>query len=288
MLRQGQQDVALTTWPQHAENCHLDSERRGSEGGGEDRVVGGGASAGNVETARSWLETGSILEEQQQAVSFYAVSLPSQAIPQEGRSATATPGQWGSTRSPFHIGLGGSPLYWQSQESLAHNLPAGGPELNRAGAAANSVQNLHEMNRCKPCLYLYAGHCRKGDNCLFCHRPHEDWQIKSIKPSDETRKRLRLIAQGWHRRGQEQQREEGGELVFGIPFPGFIKGSSRCRRGDEKREGSGWHRRGQEQRREEGGELVFGIAFPGFIKAGSFGAMGSTDMMAPFAPIVSL
>jgi len=48
----------------------------------------------------------------------------------------------------------------------------------------------HSSRQCKPCLFWYQSACHKGKRCLFCHIPHDDGEVRKVRPSKKTRNLL--------------------------------------------------------------------------------------------------
>merc|ERR1712126_424473 len=122
------------------------------------------------ETRLTSLGTATFSSERQLASSCAGFQ-PSQTMLQGRQCMSATPASMGM-RPLVPSGHGGSPQ-WQCQESFDHGAPASGLQSN-AEMADNIISlmslDLHDWNRCKPCLFHHAGHCSKGNNCNFCHR----------------------------------------------------------------------------------------------------------------------
>mmetsp|Transcript_78471 Transcript_78471/g.197155 ORF Transcript_78471/g.197155 Transcript_78471/m.197155 type:complete len:301 (-) Transcript_78471:97-999(-) len=47
----------------------------------------------------------------------------------------------------------------------------------------------HSIGKCKPCIYHANGGCKK-DGCTFCHRRHDERQMRRVRPSKNTRRCL--------------------------------------------------------------------------------------------------
>jgi len=55
----------------------------------------------------------------------------------------------------------------------------------------------HQFGDCRPCHFWFAGSCRKGVSCVYCHVPHPGQRRKRMRPSKHTRQRMRdALAEG--------------------------------------------------------------------------------------------
>lgn len=53
----------------------------------------------------------------------------------------------------------------------------------------------HAEGSCNPCAYWFRGMCRHGIRCHHCHFVHQDQKPKRLRPSKNTRRRIRALEQ---------------------------------------------------------------------------------------------
>jgi len=84
-----------------------------------------------------------------------------------------------------------------SKLRLATSPSTATPPLSAGSSSADESPPIHQADTsvehaagtCKPCIYQHAGGCRKA-GCLFCHLPHNQQQLRRVRPSKCTRRCL--------------------------------------------------------------------------------------------------
>mmetsp|Transcript_115605 Transcript_115605/g.331945 ORF Transcript_115605/g.331945 Transcript_115605/m.331945 type:complete len:326 (-) Transcript_115605:91-1068(-) len=107
--------------------------------------------------------------------------------------AGGPPGIWSSTTpstSPPRSPPPGAQTDSGSEQTTPPPTPLDASPRMSIQPAANDD---HAAGTCKPCIYQHAGGCRK-DTCAFCHLPHDNRQLRRVRPSKSTRRCLQRRA----------------------------------------------------------------------------------------------
>ena len=67
----------------------------------------------------------------------------------------------------------------------------------------------HSEGNCTPCLFWFRSSCSKGIKCDYCHFKHKGQRNKRIRPSRQTRERMRV----WNGDGTEQRLDSNGNAA---------------------------------------------------------------------------
>mmetsp|Transcript_25198 Transcript_25198/g.66980 ORF Transcript_25198/g.66980 Transcript_25198/m.66980 type:complete len:335 (-) Transcript_25198:260-1264(-) len=62
---------------------------------------------------------------------------------------------------------------------------------NHAGSLSSVGSIDHAPGKCTPCAYWYKGICKYGIMCLYCHFAHEGQRALRLRPSKQTRLRIK-------------------------------------------------------------------------------------------------
>lgn len=93
------------------------------------------------------------------------------------------------------------------REGLLAQIPR---TVNGDLASVGSI--LHERGECSPCAYWFKGICKYSVSCTYCHVLHEGQKSKRLRPSKQTRLRMRR----WEAMQQQPSHEEAeGEASDG-------------------------------------------------------------------------
>lgn len=92
------------------------------------------------------------------------------------------------------------------REGLLAQIPR---TVNGDLASVGSI--LHERGECSPCAYWFKGICKYSVSCTYCHVLHEGQKSKRLRPSKQTRLRMRR----WEAMQQSSNQEAEGEASDG-------------------------------------------------------------------------
>jgi len=84
-------------------------------------------------------------------------------------------------------------------EELIRLIPL---DENKRQTSVGSIQ--HASGQCLPCAYWFKGICKFGIQCLHCHFIHDGQKSKRLRPSKQTRIRLRRRAAAANQAGLDQ------------------------------------------------------------------------------------
>lgn len=114
-----------------------------------------------------------------------AVASSSSGAMQPGGFAPGYPVEEGA----YSAGDGNNQYHLQS--ALSASCAQSNPVDQRDLAAASLQSIRHDNGLCKPCLFWFKNACNKGARCPYCHLTHAGQKTKRVRPSKQTRQKMR-------------------------------------------------------------------------------------------------
>lgn len=76
----------------------------------------------------------------------------------------------------------------QADDTIQQHIPL---DVNGNPSSLGSIPHAADPvgTNCKPCIFLHKKRCTKGQYCIHCHLPHQDFKAKRLRASKATRQR---------------------------------------------------------------------------------------------------
>eukprot|EP00747_Dinoflagellata_sp_TGD_P154397 gnl/TRDRNA2_/TRDRNA2_177496_c0_seq2.p1 gnl/TRDRNA2_/TRDRNA2_177496_c0~~gnl/TRDRNA2_/TRDRNA2_177496_c0_seq2.p1 ORF type:complete len:305 (-),score=50.67 gnl/TRDRNA2_/TRDRNA2_177496_c0_seq2:144-1058(-) len=104
--------------------------------------------------------------------------------------------------------------------------------LNKHGELASVGSIKHDRGMCRPCAYWFKSVCVHSILCSHCHLPHEGQKSKRVRPSKQSRQRMRArqmnmrAAQGEATGGEAESEGDDDGVASGVPLQAMCDLSS--------------------------------------------------------------